>query len=181
MDKYTVKGLGKFYDRNSEAVKSGASLSASDSAITKAAGHALDLIEATKHVTLDLSFDTYANMGYALVAVAIADKSGNMNNEEIKVDLIKKAASYELFTLCNFINETPDMKCSLIINPLLSQNLLIKAEYIPDKSTKTFDVFKAYEKTYDQCFVFTNKANMPIGVNLDFVHKIISDDFLSKI
>ena len=120
-------------------------------------------------------------MAYALVSVATADLTADMTSEEIKTDLINKAASYELFVLCNLINEIPGMKGSLVANPLISQNLLIKAEYTPDKSAKTFDVFKAYEKSYNKCFVFSRKHFAPVAVNLDNIHKIITKEFLEKI
>lgn len=178
---YTINRLKKIYDKKLIQVQGGTLPASIDMSIAKAAGFALDLISAAKNVKLDLSFDTYNNMAYALTAAAIADKTSGMTADEIKADLISKAASYELFTLCNLLNEIPGMKGSLVINPLMSQNLLIKAEYTPYKSAKNFDVFKAYENAYSKCFVFTNKPSAPVAVNLDFVHHIITKEFLEKI
>ena len=178
---YTLTSIKKIYDKNFSAAENGTMPATIDFNIAKAAGHALDLISAAKNVKLDLTFDTYENMAYALVAVATADLASGMTDKDIKTDLINKAASYELFTLCNLINEVPGMKGSLVINPLISQHLLIKAEYTPDNSAKTFDVFKAYENAYNKCFVFRKKPFAPVAVKLDYVHKIITKEFLERI
>lgn len=154
----------------------------SNAFLEEAAKQALDLIGASNTVKLDLTFETYKNMAYALVAIGMKDLlSKSLEQEETRRDLITKAASYELFLLCNFINESEGFTCMLEMNLMMSVNPILKAVCDADGSVIYFDVFKAYEKTADKCFVFTGNLMAPIAVNLDFAHEIISNEFLDKI
>lgn len=154
----------------------------SNTFLEETAKQALDLISASNTVKLDLTFETYRNMAYALTAIGMKDLlSKNLDKEEIQRDLITKAASYELFLLCNFINESEGFTCTLEMNLMMSVNPLLKAVCDVDGSITYFDVFKAYEKSADKCFVFTGNPMIPIAVNLDFAHEIISNEFLNKL
>ncbi len=154
----------------------------SDSFLEKTAEQALELIGASNKVKLDLTFETYKNMAYALVAIGMKELlSKSLEQEETRRDLITKAASYELFLLCNFINESEGFTCTLEMNLMISVNPILKAVCDADGSITYFDVFKAYEKSADKCFVFTGNPMAPIAVNLDFTHEIISNEFLNKI
>lgn len=154
----------------------------SNSFLEEAAKQALDLISASNTVKLDLTFETYRNMAYALVAIGMKDLlSEKLDKEETCRDLITKAASYELFLLCNFIDESEGFSCTLEMNLMMSVNPLLKAVCETDGSTTYFDVFKAYEKSADKCFTFTGNPMAPIAVNLDFAHETISNEFLNKI
>lgn len=154
----------------------------SNSFLEEAAKQALDLISASNTVKLDLTFETYPNMAYALVAIGMKDLlSKSLEQEETRRDLIAKAASYELLLLCNFINSTEGFSCTIERNLMMSVNPLLKAVCDVDGSATYFDVFKAYEKSAEKCFVFTGNPMAPIAVNLDFAHETISNEFLNKI
>ena len=154
----------------------------SNSFLEEAAKQALGLISASNTVKLDLTFETYRNMAYALVAIGMKDLfSNSFEQEETQRDLITKAASYELFLLCNFINSTEGFSCTIEMNLMVSVNPTLKAVCDVDGSITYFDVFKAYEKSADKCFTFTGDPMVPIAVNLDFAHETISNEFLNKI
>ena len=163
--KYTVSSLKK--------------IAAGDKAIACAAQEAIRLIEYSgtgKGEKLDLSMETYDYLPISLMMEGVEKRKAGVDKEQIRLQLAHMAASYELFTLCNFLNTTGeavaeiDMQLPRTPDPVLS---------ITVEGKKTiFDLFALFRQCRHDCFVFPMQG---VAVELNAVRKKIQTELFEKL
>ena len=167
--KYRFRDLDNLYNANTKKIKSGESISPFDAKLSIAAGHAMDLMDIVRHagvnrVRLDLTMETERNTDKALMVIAMMNLEKGMSEEECTEDLIKKASSYELFTICNLLT---DFGCEneIVYEPELSENLVIKAKkQTGEDESITFDPKLMMEELREKCFIFVDMDEDQPGV-----------------
>lgn len=186
--KYRFRDLDNLYNANADKIKSGENIATFDAKLSIAAGYAMDLMDTARNagvhrVRLDMTMNTEKYTDKALMVVAMLDLEKGMSEEECVDDLIKKAASYELFTLCNLLT---DFGCEneLIYEPEMSENLLIKAKKLTkEDETITFDPKLMMEELREKCFMFIHLEQdepSPL-INLDLYKNRVSGRLLEQL
>ena len=129
----------------------------------------MDLMDTVRNagvnrVRLDMTMETERYTDKALMVIAMMNLEKGMSGEECVEDLIKRASSYELFTICNFLT---DFGCEneIIYEPEVSENLLIKAKKLTEEDeTITFDPKLMMEELREKCFIFVDMDEDQPGV-----------------
>ena len=167
--KYRFRDLDNLYNANAKKIKAGESIAPFDAKLSIAAGYAMDLMDTVRNagvnrVRLDMTMETERYTDKALMVIAMMNLEKGMSEEECTEDLIKKASSYELFTICNFLT---DFGCEneIIYDPELSENLLIKAKKLTvEDEIITFDPKLMMEELREKCFIFVDMDEEQPGV-----------------
>ena len=167
--KYRFRDLDNLYNANAKKIKAGESIAPFDAKLSIAAGYAMDLMDTVRNagvnrVRLDMTMETERYTDKALMVIAMMNLEKGMSEEECTEDLIKKASSYELFTICNFLT---DFGCEneIIYDPELSENLLIKAKKLTvENEIITFDPKLMMEELREKCFIFVDMDEDQPGV-----------------
>jgi len=186
--KYRFKDLENLYKANAGKIESGESITPYEEKLSIAAGYAMDLMDTARNagmnrVRLDMTMNTEKNTDKALMIIAMMDLEKGMSEEACIEDLIKKASSYELFTICNLLT---DFECEneIIYEPELSDNLLIKAKKMTgENETITFDPRLMMEELKEECFRFIHmdQGQTSTIIGLDLYKKRVSGRLLEQL
>lgn len=184
--KYRFKDLETIYEDAMERIKKGNPLDDFDAKIGTAAGYAMDLMETSRNAgvhkaRLDLTVETDKNIDKALTVIALNNLDDGMTEEECVQNLIKKASSYQLFTLCNLLTHF-DAPNEIVFDKDMSENLLIKTKRADDTDL-LFDPKTMMESVADKCFKFVNLgADHPAAmICLDWYKQLVSSELLWEI
>ena len=149
-------------------------------ALALAAERALELMEYSKEgkgEKLDLSMETYDYAAIPLMMAGVSALREKMEREEIRSLLAAKAASYEIFTLCNFLNSTGEVKAEIEKNLPLSPHPVLKA--VSSDGTKVlFDIFGAFDKSKRECFLFPAEG---VAVDLSTARELVQKELFEKL
>ena len=180
----TVNDLEKLYKKNEKRLRQGKSITEYETRLTIAAGHALDLIETAKHAKgyrLDLREETMDNVPYVLTLRGIANRTvGKLSDEETIADLIKKAASYEMFLLCSAFNDGEISTCEIKLSPD-TNDLVLCAKNLNTEAEATIDLYDVYARAQSGKKVFSLVSSDMVGVHTGLASDIIYEEFFKPL
>ena len=186
--KYRFRDLNELYNEKTKKIKEGSSTDEYDAKLGMAAGYAIDLMDTARNAgaqkaRLDLTINTEKNIDKALTVIALQNLENGMSEEECVQDLIKKASSYQLFTICNFLAHF-EAENDIVLDTDMSENLLIKTNKADDNETVIyFDPKAMMESVSDKCFKFVDVGfDRPATmINLDWYKQLVSSELLMEI
>lgn len=157
-------------------------LAAGKGELAKAAAYALELMEYSekgeKGEPLDLQMATYDFAAIPLMMAGVSALREGKEREAVRSELALRAASYELFTLCNFLNSTGEVDCKIDSNLALSPYpVLVAAEKAGGKPI-CFDLFGVFEKTKNDCFLFPAEG---VAVDVSPARALIQEQLFEKL
>ena len=149
---YTYETLGKILADSTAKAKEG-KLDLKGKLFGIAAGYAQDFVDTSRAIKkpLDLTGRTEDNVFLCLLRVCAENIAHKKSQAENRLDMTKKFASYQLFSLVNSMNiEHPTTEIVIQANVMTSEPKLV-IRSLPDKDgkTHTFDVHAAAKKTVD--------------------------------
>ena len=184
---YTYEGLEKTLKDATIQVQIGRA-ALKDRLYGVAAGHALDLIDASRSAMkpLDLTVRTDDNLFSALLLVCVSAQKQKKPVSEIKASLSKKLGYYELFCIVNTLNcEGKIAEITVQANPLMAEpKLVVTLLRGTDGKPHTFDPLAAARETVDGFDVFDpHGSDGPIlgGTMNPFFHRFKEEilDYIS--
>lgn len=186
--KYRFRDLAGIYNDLTAKMSGGEGVDDYEAKLGAAAGYAMDLIETarnagTQKVRLDLTAETEKNIDRALMIFAMRNLENGMSEEECVQDLIKRASSYQLFTLCNLLTRF-DTANDIVLDTNMSESLLIKTNKADDSETVVyFDPKKMMESVSDKCFKFVDVGfeHPAAMICLDWYKQLVSSELLWEI
>ena len=149
---YTYETLGKILADSTAKAKEG-KLDLKGKLFGIAAGYAQDFVDTSRAIKkpLDLTGRTEDNVFLCLLRVCAENIAQKKSQAENRLDMTKKFASYQLFSLVNSMNiEHPTTEIVIQASVMTSEPKLV-IRSLPDKDgqTHTFDVYAAAKKTID--------------------------------
>lgn len=149
---YTYETLGKILADSTAKAKEG-NLDRKGKLFGIAAGYAQDFVDTSRAIKkpLDLTGRTEDNVFLCLLRVCAENIAQKKSQTENRLDMTKKFASYQLFSLVNSMNiEHPTTEIVIQASVMTSEPKLV-IRSLPDKDgqTHTFDVYAAAKKTID--------------------------------
>ena len=183
---YTYEDLEKILKDATVKAQTGR-LSSEDKLYGAAAGHALDLIDASRAAMkpLDLTFQTENNLFMALLQVCFSAQKQKKAVEEIKIGLSKKLGSYELFCIVNSLNvEGKIAEITVQANPLMAEpRLVVTLLRGTDGKPHTFDPLTAARETVDGFDVFdSDGGDGPVlGGTMNPFFRRVEEDLLKYV
>ena len=196
MAKYRFKTMGEEYNALTERIKNGEELNVFEQKYAVALGHAMDLSQfarnnGIKRVRLDFTIDTESKLDRALNLLGMSKKKEGLTEEECVNYLIDMCSYYQLFALCNYVEDFFDRKdieeiftVSIDYNKSMSENLVIKAKENDSDVEKLFDPKQALEDVADKCIFFADVPHLEnvrgLAINLNKYREKV-EQFLSEI
>ena len=159
---YTYEALGRILADSTAKAKEG-KLDLKGKLFGIAAGYAQDFVDTSKAIKkpLDLTGRTEDNVFLCLLRVCAENIAQKKSDAENRMDMTKKFASYQLFSLVNSMNiEHPTTEIVIQASVMTSEPRLV-IRSLPDKDgkTHTFDVQAAAKKTIDGLKILDPKEN----------------------
>ena len=186
MDQYmiTEQALEKLYKKNFKRMRQGKALSDQEIRITAAAGYALDVIETSKRANghrLDLTMETMDNFPYVLTLCGMANqRAKELSKDDMIIDLIKKAASYEMFCLCSALNDGQFTTCEIVV-PANESEPVLCAKDLQSGTKIIFNVYDAYRRAQRDNEIFIQVSADTMSVNSGLASNIIYEELLKPL
>ncbi len=160
MPYYTYEKLVKIYDDLLFKSKAGKKLSRKEMLLGSAAGHAIDFCDVAKDIEkpLDLTVKTEDNVVDTLMKTCGMSLQRKKNPDEVRKEMIKKFASYELFAIVNTFIQNSDV-AEIVIQPGPTMNPKLAIQVSNSNRKKEFDVFAAAEAAISK-FKFFDPADL---------------------
>ncbi len=144
--------------------------------LATAAADALELMEYStkgdKGEPLDLSMETYDFVAIPLMMAGVAALRAGESKAQVRAMLARKAASYELFTLCNFLQSTGEVCARIDHNLARSPHPVLWADKL------CFDLYGVLEQSAEECFLFPAEG---VAVDMSPARALIQEQLFEKL
>ena len=133
-----------------------------DKSLAVAAAYTSDVIEFAKDngVPLDLTLETENELNTKVLPKWVLFKRGQDRGDEWARDQLEKSiASYQLFLLCNYVNQTKDISGlwgTIERNKLSKAGIILQATNGKTRKKVTFDPYAVVANVSEECFAFSD-------------------------
>ena len=156
-----------------------------DKQLAMAAAYASDVVEYAKDngAILDFTVETEGALAELILPKWVLFKRGQGRGDEWARDQLEKSvAAYQLFLLCNYINqtrETTGLLGTIERNKMARAGIVVQANNEKKHKKATFDPFEVMHRLSEECFSFSDEPT-------DFVCSLapfrqeVTDVFIDK-
>lgn len=157
-----------------------------DKQFAMAAAYASDVVEYAKDngVILDFTVETEGTLTELILPKWVLFKRRqNRGDEWARDQLEKSVAAYQLFLLCNYINqtrETTGLLGTIERNKMARAGIVVQANNEKKHKKATFDPFEVMHRLSEECFSFSDEATDFVCSLVPFRQEV-TDVFINKI